>query len=180
MNTCHRGVWYLHVRIRCWAFDVQVHRHVALPAVVQPTGPQAEVQLWRSLDLKDTQAHTPIPQVAQTQFPLVRGLVRCRANASKLALLPSTGPCFAGPGSHPRRWTRALGARSPAGPCVRPSHQRRRADSSFSYMAVPSAALSAVTRKGGRGTTLPTPPDAASAFAAAAAPSALPLLRHSV
>lgn len=66
LNTCHsRGragvracVRDSHVRISCRTFDVQVHRHVAPLAVIQPIGSQAEVQLWGPLHLKHTHKHT--------------------------------------------------------------------------------------------------------------------------
>ncbi len=43
---------YSHVWVGGWAFDLQVHSHVAFLSSAEPVGPQAEVHLWRPFNLK--------------------------------------------------------------------------------------------------------------------------------
>lgn len=41
----------LHIRIRRWTSDLQVHSHVALLAIVQTFGAQVQVHFWRTFNL---------------------------------------------------------------------------------------------------------------------------------
>lgn len=64
---CRRGR-YSRVWVGGRTFDMQVHSHVAFLTVVEPVGPQTQVHLWRSFNLKAT-CFDAVMSLLPTSYP---------------------------------------------------------------------------------------------------------------